>query len=68
MRIELNEQDATPLRTMLRDYLPALQREPADTDARDFRWHLGRRVELCERLLAELGDREIERGSVKELP
>ena len=56
MRLELTEEDTATLRALLRNYLPDLRREVAGTDARDFRHELARRQDLCERLLARLGD------------
>jgi len=42
--------------SMLHDYLPEVRREAARTEmvAHDLRHELNSRVELCERLLAEL--------------
>jgi hypothetical protein len=57
MRLELTEEETVTLRSMLHDYLPDLRREVAGTEARDMRHELVKRQDLCERLLARLGDR-----------
>jgi hypothetical protein len=57
MRLELTEEETTTLRSLLHDYLPDLRREVAGTDAREMRHELVKRQDLCERLLARLGDR-----------
>ena len=57
MRLELTDDDTATLRALLHNYLPDLRREVAGTDARDLRRELGKRQDLCERLLAQLGDR-----------
>jgi hypothetical protein len=62
MRIELTEDEATTLRSLLHDYLPDLRREVAATDARDMRHELGKRQDLCESLLARLGERPDDQG------
>jgi hypothetical protein len=54
MRLELNDEEITTLRSMLHDYLPDLRREVAATDARDMRHELVKRQDLCERLLEQL--------------
>ena len=56
MRLELTEKETTTLRSLLRNYLPDLRREVAGTDARDLRHELVERQDLCERLLARLGE------------
>ena len=56
MRLELTNEDARTLRALLHDYLPTLRNEVARTEARDFRHEMIRRQEVCERVLAELGD------------
>ena len=56
MRLELTEEETTTLRSLLRNYLPDLRREVAGTDARDLRHELVMRQDLCERLLARLGE------------
>jgi hypothetical protein len=57
MRLELTEEDTATLRSLLHNYLPDLRREVAGTDARDLRHELVKRQDLCERLLAHLGER-----------
>ena len=57
MRLELTDDEAATLHVMLRAYLPDLRREVAATDARDLRHELLKRQDLCESLLARLGDR-----------
>ena len=57
MRLELTDDEAATLRELLRAYLPDLRREVAATDARDLRHDLIKRQDLCESLLARLGDR-----------
>lgn len=54
MNLDLVEKDARTLQAFLRDSLPALRREVARTDQRDFRHLLAEREELCDRLLARL--------------
>ena len=56
MRLELTEKETATLRSLLRNYLPDLRREVAGTDARDLRHELVMRQDLCERLLARLGE------------
>jgi hypothetical protein len=56
MRLELTEEDTATLRSLLHNYLPDLRREVAGTDARALRHELVKRQDLCERLLAHLGD------------
>lgn len=56
MRLELTNEDARTLRALLHDYLPTLRNEVARTEARDFRHEMIRRQEVCERVLAELGE------------
>jgi hypothetical protein len=56
MRLELTEEETATLRALLRNYLPDLRREVAATDARDMRHELVMRQDLCERLLAQLGE------------
>lgn len=57
MQLTLTDHDARILRDILHDYLPDLRREAAGTDlgARELRHELVTREELCERLLAQLG-------------
>ncbi len=54
MQIQLSEQESRDLHDLLHDYLPALRREVARTDSRDFRHLLVQRLDLAERLLSEL--------------
>jgi hypothetical protein len=54
MQIHLTEQEAHDLHDLLHDYLPALRREVARTDAREFRHLLVQRLDLAERLLVDL--------------
>ena len=56
MRIDLTDDEARTLGTMLRDYLPALRREVARTDQHEFRHDLVMRQDLCERLLGLLDE------------
>ena len=56
MRIDLTDDEARTLSTMLRDYLPSLRREVARTDSHEFRHDLVKRQDLCERLLGSLDD------------
>jgi len=58
MDLKLTEAEAHTLRDVLRDYVPDLRREVAATDVKDFRHQLVVRLDLIERLLAEL-DREV---------
>ncbi len=57
MHLELTDEETATLRALLHDYLPDLRREVAATDARDMRHELIKRQDLCERLLAQLGER-----------
>jgi hypothetical protein len=54
MLLQLTEQEAQVLHDMLHDYLPALRREVAHTDAKEFRRLLLMRQNLAERLLEDL--------------
>lgn len=54
MQFQLTDQEARLLHDLLHDYLPALQREVARTDAKEFRHLLVQRLDLAERLLGEL--------------
>ncbi len=54
MQIALTPEETTLLHGLLQDYLPALRLEIARTEAKDLRHLLVRRLELVERLLAEL--------------
>ena len=51
MRIDLTDNEARTLGTMLRDYLPSLRREVARTDSHEVRHELVLRQNLCERLV-----------------
>jgi hypothetical protein len=62
MRLELTDEEATTLRSLLHNYLPDLRREVAATDAREMRRELIKRQDLCERLLARLGERPDDEG------
>lgn len=54
MHLTLTEHDAALLRELLKDYLPALQREVARTEKHELRHELVERQELVERLLERL--------------
>lgn len=54
MHIHLTDQEAHDLHDLLHDYLPALRREVARTDAKEFRHLLVQRLDLAERLLEDL--------------
>jgi hypothetical protein len=56
MQLMLSDDDAQRLRKVLQEWLPQLRREAARTElaSRDLRHELHQRVELCDRLLAEL--------------
>lgn len=54
MQLDLTPEDAGLLHGLLQDYLPALRLEVARTEAKALRHLLVRRLELVERLLAEL--------------
>lgn len=54
MMLDLPQEDARRLRQLLQDYLPDLQREMARTDEKTLRHELVLRVELCERVVAQL--------------
>lgn len=53
MQLQLTDQETRVLHDMLHDYLPALKREVARTDAKEFRRLLIQREDLAERLLEE---------------
>jgi hypothetical protein len=57
MRLDLSDEDTATLRALLHNYLPDLRREVAGTDVRALRHELVKRQDLCERLLAHLGER-----------
>lgn len=54
MQLHLTDQEAHDLHDLLHDYLPALRREVARTDAKEFRHLLVQRLDLAERLLVDL--------------
>jgi hypothetical protein len=54
VQLTLTDDEARTLKDLLRDYLPELKREVARTEAHDFRHLLVGRLDLCERLIAEL--------------
>jgi hypothetical protein len=54
MQVRLTDPEARILHDLIHDYLPALQREVARTDAKEFRRLLVQRRDLAERLLGEL--------------
>jgi hypothetical protein len=54
MQLQLTDPEARDLHDLLHDYLPALRREVARTDAKEFRHMLVQRLDLAERLLNEL--------------
>ncbi len=59
MQLELNDEDARRLRTLIQDYLPDLRRQAAATElpSRELKNELNQRVTLCERLLTMLDRR-----------
>lgn len=56
MQLQLSNHDARALFDLLHDVLPALQRETARTESKEFRRLLLDREALIERLLGELAD------------
>jgi hypothetical protein len=56
MHLDLSDDDVRILRDLLHDHLGDLRREVARTEARAFRHELVLRLELVERLLAQLGE------------
>ena len=51
MQINLTDDEAHALHTLLHDYLPVLRMEVARTDSREFRHELLKRQDVCEKLL-----------------
>lgn len=56
MQLQLTDQETHDLHGLLHDYLPALQREVARTDAKAFRHMLVQRLDLVERLVNALSE------------
>lgn len=54
MHLNLSDEEALTLGTLLRDYLPQLRMEVARTEARDFRREMIKRQDVCERVIAAL--------------
>jgi hypothetical protein len=56
MQLSLSDDDARTLRNTLNDYLPQLRREEAATElpSRELKAELNKRVQLCERIIADL--------------
>ncbi len=59
MHLTLTEHETDILRDLLRDYLPALEREAARTERREFRHMVIERQELVERLLEQLAPKPL---------
>jgi hypothetical protein len=51
MQLNLTEDEAHALHSVLHDYLPSLRLEVARTDAREIRHELLKRQDVCERVL-----------------
>jgi hypothetical protein len=51
MQLNLTDDEAHALRSLLQDYLPTLRMEVARTDAREFRHELLKRQDVAERVL-----------------
>jgi hypothetical protein len=51
MQLNLTDDEAHDLRSLLHDYLPSLRLEVARTDAREIRHELLKRQDVCERVL-----------------
>jgi hypothetical protein len=54
MQIQLTEKEARDLHDFLHDHFPALQREVARTDQRDYRHMLVGRMDVVERVIGDL--------------
>ncbi len=54
MQLQLTDEEAVELHDLLQEMMPALQREGARTERRDFRRLLVQRLDLVERLLTDL--------------
>ena len=55
MHLDLSEEDARMFESVLQEHLTRLRREVARTDAHDFRHELVKRLDVCERVLEQLG-------------
>jgi hypothetical protein len=55
MQLDLSDEEVRTFQGLLDDYLTRLRREIARTDAHEFRHDLVKRLDLCERLLDQLG-------------
>jgi hypothetical protein len=51
MQLNLTDDEARALHSVLHDYLPSRRLEAARTDAREIRHELVKRQEVCERVL-----------------
>ncbi len=51
MQLNLTDDEAHALHSVLHDYLPSLRLEVARTDAREIRHELVKRQEVCERVV-----------------
>jgi len=56
MHLDLTNDEAATLKGVLRDCVVDLKREIARTEKHDFRHELVLREDLCEKLIARLGD------------
>jgi len=54
MQIQLTDQEARDLHAFLHDHFPALQREVARTEQRDYRHMLVERMDVVERVIGDL--------------
>jgi hypothetical protein len=57
MQVLLSDDEASLLRDLLADYLPALRREVARTERHDLRHLMVQRQDLVERLVEQLSER-----------